>query len=117
MKKQITIDGKQSDWFEKAVFVLKEKEVAQLPANLFLYAEHLVENQLKKNSYKNFPTYKPIDEQQGDYLVKKLQAECPKKRSDALKKKRRAQIIDAFLCFSISLCFICIMILLFKIYG
>lgn len=49
MKKQIIIDGESSDWYEKAVFILKDKKETHIPDNLFLYAEHIVENHLKKN--------------------------------------------------------------------
>lgn len=48
MKRQVTIDGDKSDWYEKAVFILKEKEINNIPDNLFLYAENIIENHLKK---------------------------------------------------------------------
>ncbi|MDF2877130.1 MAG: hypothetical protein K0S30_226 [Clostridia bacterium] len=48
MKRQVTIDGDKSDWYEKAVFILKEREINNIPDNLFLYAENIIENHLKK---------------------------------------------------------------------
>lgn len=49
MKKEIIIDGQQSDWYEKAIFVLKD-EVNNPPLEYKLssYADELVENYLKK---------------------------------------------------------------------
>lgn len=49
MKKQITIDGDGSDWYEKAIFILKENKKADIPDNLFLHAENIIETHLKKN--------------------------------------------------------------------
>ena len=49
MKKQITIDGEGSDWYEKAIFILRDKKESHIPDDLFLYAEQIVENYLKKN--------------------------------------------------------------------
>ncbi len=49
MKKQITIDGEKSDWYEKAIFILKDSKQPYIPDNLFLYAEDIVESHLKKN--------------------------------------------------------------------
>ena len=49
MKKQITIDGEKSDWYEKAIFILKDSKQPHIPDNLFLYAEDIVESHLKKN--------------------------------------------------------------------
>jgi len=54
MKKQITIDGENSDWYEKAVFILKDIEAPPIPNNLFLYAENIVENHLKKNPVRSY---------------------------------------------------------------
>lgn len=53
MKKYITIDGDSSDWYEKAVFTLKSESASNIPDNLFLYAEQIVENYLKKNSVRS----------------------------------------------------------------
>lgn len=50
MKKQITIDGEKSDWYEKAIFILKDHQPTSMPDNLFLYAEDIVEDYLKKHS-------------------------------------------------------------------
>lgn len=48
MKKEIIIDGKGSDWFEKATFVLKGNHGEKLPKDLFSYAEEIVETHMKK---------------------------------------------------------------------
>lgn len=49
MKKEIIIDGEQSDWYEKAIFILKD-EVKNPPLahKLSSYADELIENYLKK---------------------------------------------------------------------
>lgn len=93
MKKQITIDGENSDWYEKAIFILKDKEEHLIPNNLFLYAEHIVENHLKKNPVR---AYRKEDE-------KKLQ----------YKKKGRntAQTIDKFFNISLIVCIVSVVIL------
>ena len=49
MKRQITIDGTKSDWYEKAIFILKEDaNKNKFPKKLSFYADELVENYLKK---------------------------------------------------------------------
>ncbi len=116
MKKQITIDGQQSDWFEKAIFVLKENKPTPIPNNLFQYAEHLVENQLKKTPIPFNKASKKIEASYDPYL-ENLKLEVARKSEVALKRQKRAKIIDAFLYVSISFCFICVMFLLFKIYS
>ncbi|WP_069999847.1 hypothetical protein [Cellulosilyticum sp. I15G10I2] len=86
MKKQITIDGENSDWYEKAIFILKESKKPYMPDNLFLYAEHIVENHLKKN---------PMP-----YVYKEME------RKTAHKKKGNimAQKIDKFFNISLIIC-------------
>lgn len=116
MKKQITIDGQQSDWFEKAIFVLKESKATPIPNNLFQYAEHLVENQLKKMPTMLHPVSKNKEASYDPY-VENLKLEVIRKNEMLLKHKKRAKIIDVFLYVSISFCFICVMFLLFKIYS
>ncbi len=116
MKKQITIDGQQSDWFEKAVFVLKESKTTPIPNNLFQYAEHLVENQLKKSPISFNQASKKTETPYDPYL-ENLKLEAARKHELALKRQKKAKMIDAFLYISISFCFICVMFLLFKIYS
>ena len=116
MKKQITIDGQQSDWFEKAVFVLKENKSTPIPSNLFQYAEHLVENQLKKMPTTFHSTSKNKEASYEPY-TENLRLEMIRKNEMLLKHKKRAKIIDMFLYISISFCFICVMFLLFKMYS
>lgn len=72
MKKQITIDGENSDWYEKAVFILKDKEEPSIPDNLFLYAEYIVENHLKKNpiAFYKRGEKKSIKQKKGRYTAK-----------------------------------------------
>lgn len=50
MKKEIMIDGTASDWFEKAIFILKEEDMSKLPNDLMSYAEEIVEQCMKKRS-------------------------------------------------------------------
>lgn len=46
--KEIRIDGKQSDWYESAIFVLKPRMMEEhLPTNLIDYAEQIIERQMK----------------------------------------------------------------------
>ncbi len=49
MKKEIIIDGKKSDWYKKAIFVLKD-DVKNPPMayKLSSYADELIESYLKK---------------------------------------------------------------------
>ena len=49
MKKEIVIDGEKSDWYEKAIFVLKEDiKNNKVPRKLSSYAEELIEDYIKK---------------------------------------------------------------------
>lgn len=116
MKKQITIDGQQSDWFEKAIFVLKDNKSTPIPSNLFQYAEHLVENQLKRTPLVLNSAAKKMEGSYDPY-VENLKLEATRKQQMTIKHQKRAKIIDTFLYISISFCFICVMFLLFKIYS
>lgn len=116
MKKQITIDGQQSDWFEKATFVLKDNKSAAIPNNLFQYAEHLVENQLKKTPIVLSSPSKTTTSSYDPY-IDNLKLEAIRKQQLAIKNQKRAKIIDTFLYVSISFCFICVIFILFKIYA
>lgn len=116
MKKQITIDGGQSDWFEKAVFVLKDNRSVPMSKNLFQYAEQLVETQLKKTPVYSREAMKKVEAGYDPY-IENLKVEAIRKQEILVKKQKRAKIIDTFLYLSISFCFICVICLLFKIYS
>ena len=116
MKKQITIDGGQSDWFEKAVFTLKENKSVPMSKNLFQYAEQLVETQLKKAPLSTREPVKKVETGYDPY-IENLKVEVARKQEILVKKQKRAKLIDTFLYFSISFCFICVICLLFKIYS
>lgn len=67
MNRQIKIDGQATDWYETAIFVLKEKvDQKQLPKNIVSYAEEILERHMKvhghvkEESQKNH-SYKWID--------------------------------------------------------
>ena len=116
MKKQITIDGGQSDWFEKAVFTLKENKSVPMSKNLFQYAEQLVETQLKKAPLFTREPVKKVETGYDPY-IENLKVEVARKQEILVKKQKRAKLIDTFLYFSISFCFICVICLLVKIYS
>lgn len=52
-KREIIIDGQDSDWYERAIFILKDHGHQNRPKNLFKYAEELVENSCKKGITRN----------------------------------------------------------------
>lgn len=48
MNRQIKIDGQATDWYETAIFVLKEKvDQKQIPKNIVSYAEDILERHMK----------------------------------------------------------------------
>lgn len=49
-KREIIVDGQNSDWYEKAIFILKDNDQAIKPNNLIKYAEELIENSCKKGT-------------------------------------------------------------------
>ncbi len=99
MKKQITIDGENSDWYEKAIFILKDKEPHYVPDNLFLYAEQIVENHLKKNP-------------QGLTYHSKGKTKRVKKEGSSA-----ARFIDYFFNFSLFVCAVSIVIVLVLMFA
>jgi hypothetical protein len=98
MKKQITIDGENSDWYEKAIFILKDKKEPPIPNNLFLYAEYIIENHLKKNPAPHY------------YRVPEKKAEHQKKSSHT------ARMVDRFFDISLIICGISIIALIVLLY-
>lgn len=49
MSRKVVLDGKSSDWYKRATFILKDQEQTYTyPKNLEIYAEELVENYLKR---------------------------------------------------------------------
>ena len=110
LRKEIVIDGSESDWFEKVVFTLKEEERSKVPKNLFSYAEELVEKQLKK-----FPSSVNIkgeaDKKIGEIDEKRLlqeayqvQAGYSALRHKEKSLKRREAQIHCFFILSIGIC-------------
>ncbi|ONI42421.1 hypothetical protein AN639_11605 [Candidatus Epulonipiscium fishelsonii] len=70
MERKIRVQGIQSDWFEDAVFTVKEENLKDVPYNLCNYAEELIERHMKlkgysegfiKTSWKNKTVEKKID--------------------------------------------------------
>jgi hypothetical protein len=50
-KKTIVVDGIGSEWYDKAIFVLKKDVIpSQIPKNLMIEAEKIVENHMKKRA-------------------------------------------------------------------
>lgn len=52
MRKQIVVEGHKSDWYEQAVFVLKDTNDKKVPNNLLAYADDIAERQLKTGNYR-----------------------------------------------------------------
>ncbi|PHV71216.1 hypothetical protein CS063_05860 [Sporanaerobium hydrogeniformans] len=104
MKKQITLDGENSDWFEKAIFVLKDKPSYMIPNNLFKHAEELIENYMKKNPSKAYINhYEKMQRAYGNSRPMH-QAWGKKQNIEMIKTKntlRKPQGIDYFLNFCI----------------
>ena len=110
LKKEIVIDGSGSDWFEKAVFTLKEEDRSKMPKNLLSYAEELVEKQLKK-----FPgsvnikdetskRLQEIDEKKLLQEAYKVQASYSALKNKEKSLKRREAQIHCFFILSIGIC-------------
>ncbi len=123
MKKEIVIDGKTSDWFEKATFVLKDNHVENLPKDLMYYAEQLVENHMKKfpamdrealptvdfthQGFKKYHEYQRAYEQQVKKTYEKINREKEKIR-------KRARYVNTFVTLSIIACLLSIGALIFS---
>lgn len=56
MKKNIIIEGHKSDWYEKAVFILKDSKNTQIPSDLVTYADDILEKRLKTGKYTYHPS-------------------------------------------------------------
>ena len=119
MKREITVDGKASDWFEKAVFTLKDEQVKSVPKDLFSYAEELVEKYLKR-----FPISREKDtilmkqEQETKKLVSSmkeaydLQNQYTKLKQKERNLRSREKDIHLFFVLSISICIVSVVILM-----
>lgn len=101
MKRQITVDGDQSDWFEQAVFTLKDQDGEIIPRDLFQYAEQLVEMELKKMA--------GIKTQ-----VEVIKKEVEAKESSNPKTFKKEKLKDGVLYTAVTACFIGVVILLFN---
>jgi len=125
VKREITVDGKASDWFEKAVFTLKDEQVKSMPKDLVSYAEELVEKYLKR-----YPTSSGNDmvaknkEQEAEKLVQAMKEAYNLQNNyrDIKKKERylksREKQIHLFFVLAVSICVISIIILMLTmIYG
>ena len=96
MKKQVTIDGKDSDWYEKAIFILKDKKESHIPDHLFWYAEDIIESYLKKNPVELCNKYY---NQKQQYIKKE-----GKKKAYKKKGPNSARMVNLFLDFSLIIC-------------
>lgn len=116
MKKEIVIDGKASDWFEKATFVLKEGQSSNLPKDLFSYAEEIVERHLKK-----MPQAASHNQKQKSYLEmasgKSIQNEYSKVRMQKEKVQRREKQVYIFLVISLMACAFSLIALTMSIFS
>ena len=123
MKKEIIIDGKASDWFEKATFILKENHVEALPKDLMYYAEQLVENHMKKfpvMDRKALPTVDFTHEGLQKYhecqraYEKQIQSQYEKLAREKAKIRKRARYVNTFVALSIMACLLSIGALIFS---
>ena len=123
MKKEIIIDGKTSDWFEKATFILKENHVEALPKDLMHYAEQLVENHMKRfpvMDRKVLPTVDFTHEGLQKYhereraYEQQVKREYEKLSREKAKIRKRAQYVNTFVTLSIIACFLSIGALIFS---
>lgn len=64
MSRKVVVNGKQSDWYESATFILKDTgQEYQYPRDIESYAEELIESYLKKGGrpHHSMKSYKWID--------------------------------------------------------
>lgn len=115
MRKEIVIDGKASDWFEKATFVLKGNDRNSLPDDLFSYAEEIVERHLKKTS-----PIMPYNHMQKSNIEreknKNIQDEYSKIRIQKEKIQRREKHVNTFLAISLIACALSLIALMMSIF-
>lgn len=116
MKKEIVIDGKASDWFEKATFVLKGNDTSHLPKDLFSYAEEIVEKHLKK-----MPQAATHNKVQKSYLEMassySMQNEYSNRRMQKEKIQRREKHVNTFLAISLIACALSLIALMMSIFS
>ncbi|OON90813.1 MAG: hypothetical protein ATN32_03150 [Candidatus Epulonipiscium fishelsonii] len=51
MVKKVRVQGINNDWFEDAIFTVKEENIKNVPYSLCNYAEELIENHMKLKGY------------------------------------------------------------------
>lgn len=123
MKEEIIIDGKTSDWFEKATFILKENHAEDLPKDLMCYAEELVENHMKRfpvRDRKALPTVDFTHEGLQKYhqfqraYEQHVKREYEKINKEKEKIRKRAQYVNTFVTLSVIACLLSIGALIFS---
>lgn len=135
MKKEITIDGTASDWFEKATFTLKDTKKESIPKDLMSYAEDLIESYMKRvpqsgreavmqaadQAYKKQKYYKDKAPQKGtntQYRVAaQLMSEYEKLKRQRAAIKKRERYVNRFVALSLIACLLSIMALAFSYMG
>ena len=109
MSREIIIDGDDSDWFEKAIFILKDNKKVPNNKSLFEHAEEIIENKLKKMPQGNI-----IDSSKVKLNMKQENKLCIDKnrfkgvKKGGLNRITTKVIIDIFLYSALALAFICI---------
>lgn len=88
MSKKVVLDGKNSDWYEKAIFIVKDEYEEQKNIDFIQCAESIIENYMK--------TCTPLSLQQK--TLKKQESKT--KRNN--QREKSYKWIDSF--FAISLC-------------
>ena len=116
MKKEIIIDGKGSDWFETATFVLKGSQGQKLPKDLFSYAEEIVETHMKKMPQSK--TQGPVSKSYLDVLVDDtMQSDSYKRQNQRAKMKKREKQVNMFLVISLVACALSLIALAMSIFS
>lgn len=119
MKKEIIVDGKESDWFEKATFILKEDSNKELPKDVFTYAENIVETYLKKNhigsSSVSKTTSKETDVKELQQAAYMLQNKYSRLQEEKKKLNKQQKMISSFCTVSVTLCLISLAMLVISL--
>lgn len=73
-KKVIFINGNKSNWYEQAIFIVKENNQNNIPKNLVLEAEKIINEYLSKKYYSSYnkPLKQPTNNNINSKNKKKL---------------------------------------------
>lgn len=131
MKKEVTIDGMASDWFEKATFTLKDSGKVAMPKDLTSYAEELIENYMKRvpqgnmemimqaeQAYKKQKAYQDKGASNRNsspsLSTSQLLTEYEKLKEKRAIIKRRERYVNRFVALSLIACLLSVLALIFS---